>query len=426
MVVRLVLGLALTLVVAVVAARRAWWLYTLISSGQPDAKRAEGLGGRVRAQFVEVFGQRKLLRWSIPGLAHLFTMWGFIILLTVYIEAYGALFVEDFHIPLIGRWAALGFLQDFIAIMVLISIIAFAIMRMQQAPERRARDLPLLRLPHRRRVADPLPDLQRRLDAVRLPRRVLRGRQPALRVRRLGLDRRRVPLHRAVAGRRCSCSRPSSCMLHIAVALIFLVVVLYSKHLHIFIAPINVSAKRMPKALGAAAAPRARGQADRLRGSARGGVLRPRQDRGLHLEGHARLRDLHRVRSLPEPVPGVEHRQAALAEAADHGPARPHVREGAVHDRRQGHARRGRRHPGRRGQRRRPRRPRRPGVGLRAPPRHRPPAGRPPAGRRPPSSSASSTPTSCGPAPPAARASSSARSTSSTSTTSSTCAATRS
>ena len=40
-------------------------------------------------------------------------------------------------------------------------------------------------------------------------------------------------------------------MLHIAVALIFLVVVLYSKHLHIFIAPINVSAKRMPKALGA-------------------------------------------------------------------------------------------------------------------------------------------------------------------------------
>ncbi len=58
-----------------------------------------GLGGRVRAQFVEVFGQRKLLRWSVPGLAHLFTMWGFIILLTVYIEAYGALFVDDFAIP---------------------------------------------------------------------------------------------------------------------------------------------------------------------------------------------------------------------------------------------------------------------------------------------------------------------------------------
>jgi hypothetical protein len=135
----LVLGLALTLVVVAVSARRAWWLYSLIASGQPDAKRADGLGARVRAQFVEVFGQRKLLRWSIPGLAHLFTMWGFIILLTVYIEAYGALFVEDFHIPLIGRSPILGFIQDFIAVMVLISIIAFAIMRVQQAPERRSR-----------------------------------------------------------------------------------------------------------------------------------------------------------------------------------------------------------------------------------------------------------------------------------------------
>ncbi len=39
-------------------------------------------------------------------------------------------------------------------------------------------------------------------------------------------------------------------LLHIGVALVFLVQVLYSKHLHIFIAPINVAAKRLPKALG--------------------------------------------------------------------------------------------------------------------------------------------------------------------------------
>ena len=59
----------------------------------------------------------------------------------------------------------------------------------------------------------------------------------------------------------------------------------------------------------------------------------------------------------------------------------------------------------------------RPGLGHRA--------GAAPARRRPRPAAASSTPTSCGRAPPAARASSSARSTSSTSTTSSTCAATR-
>ena len=60
-----------------------------------------------------MFGQRKLLRWSVPGLAHLFTFWAFVILASVYLEAYGALFDPDFHIPLIGRWPLLGFLQDF-------------------------------------------------------------------------------------------------------------------------------------------------------------------------------------------------------------------------------------------------------------------------------------------------------------------------
>ena len=213
-------------------------------------------------------------------------------------------------------------------------------------------DLPLLRLPHRRRVADPLPHLLRRLDAVRLPRRLLRGRQPALRVGRLGLDRHRVPLLRAVAGDALRARDRLPHAPHRRGADLPRGGALLEAPPHLHRADQRLGEAHAQGARGPAA-PRARGQADRLRGSARGGVLRSRQDRGLHLEGHARLRDLHRVRSLPEPVPGVEHRQAALAEAADHGPARPHVREGAVHDRRQGHAGRGCGHPGRHHERRR-------------------------------------------------------------------------
>ena len=178
-----------------------------------------------------------------------------------------------------------------------------------------------------------------------------------------------------------------------------------------------------------AAARRVQGRADRLRGSRRGRGARPRQDRGLHLEGLPRLHHVHRVRPLPVTVPGVEHRKAAVAQARDHEPARPHVRQGAIHPRRQGDAR--------------SRTPPRAGVGedlvatKHDEEHHVPESGfeRVPAARArsrppvrwsaPPSSSASSTPTCCGPAPPAARASSSARWTSSTSTTSSTCAATR-
>jgi hypothetical protein len=39
-------------------------------------------------------------------------------------------------------------------------------------------------------------------------------------------------------------------LLHIAVMLSFLVIVLHSKHLHIFLAPINVTFKRLPDGLG--------------------------------------------------------------------------------------------------------------------------------------------------------------------------------
>ena len=70
--------------------------------------------------------------------------------------------------------------------------------------------------------------------------------------------------------------------------------------------------------------------AGRLRGPGRGRPHGGREGRGLHLEGPARLRHVHRVRPLPEPVPGVEHRQAALAQAAHHEPARPRVGQGSL------------------------------------------------------------------------------------------------
>ena len=99
------------------------------------------------------------------------------------------------------------------------------------------------------------------------------------------------------------------------------------------------------------AADHGRRRADRLRehrGPRRGRRARRRQGRGLRLEGHPRLHLLHRVRPLPEPVPGLEHREAAVPQAADHRAARPRLRQGAVP-------------PGRRG---RPRRPARAHVKL--------------------------------------------------------------
>ena len=144
MALRIVVGLALTAVAAVLAGRRMWWLYRVARSGQPAPERIAAVrehpGRDVEVQASEVVGQRKLLRWSVPGTAHALTFWGFIVLLLTIIEAYGALFDRSFAIPGIGHWAFIGFVEDLFAVGVLAGIITFAIIRLRTSPAREGRE----------------------------------------------------------------------------------------------------------------------------------------------------------------------------------------------------------------------------------------------------------------------------------------------
>ncbi len=168
---RLAIGLVITVVTLAVVGRRAHYLYRLVSSGQPAPGRLDGIGTRAKSQLREVFGQRKLLQWSVPGVAHFFTFWAFVVLAATILEAYGALFDRDFAIPVIGHWPLLGFLEDFFAVAVLLSLGG---VRRHPDPQRAGpprAQVAVLRLAHRRRLARAVHDLQRHLDAVPLPRR---------------------------------------------------------------------------------------------------------------------------------------------------------------------------------------------------------------------------------------------------------------
>jgi len=136
-------GLVLTVVALAIAGRRLWWLKRLAFSGQPAPERVAAVrehpGRDVEVQATEVIGQRKLLKWSVPGAAHAATFWGFIILLLTIIEAYGALFQRDFAIPGIGHWAAIGFLEDLFAVGVLAGIITFMVIRLRSDPHKEGR-----------------------------------------------------------------------------------------------------------------------------------------------------------------------------------------------------------------------------------------------------------------------------------------------
>jgi Fe-S oxidoreductase len=137
---RIVVGLVATVLAFALAGRRLWWLFRLVRVGAAPADRVgpdqvtDHKGPR--AQATEVIGQRKLLAWTVPGLAHAFTFWAFLVLGLTIVEAYGSLFKARFGI---GDWAGLGFFEDFFATAVLVALVTFTVMRYRQAPSRRGR-----------------------------------------------------------------------------------------------------------------------------------------------------------------------------------------------------------------------------------------------------------------------------------------------
>ena len=249
MLIRLVVGLGMTAIIALLAARRVLWLAKLTLSGQPVSGRTDDVGTRVWTQISEVFGQRRLLKWSIPGLAHFFTMWGFFILATVYVEAYGTLFQNNFHIPIVGRWDALGFLQDFIALSVVAGIATFAIIRLRSEPKEYGRSS---RFYGSHTGGAWL--ILFMIFMVIFSFAIFRGASANTGTLPYGngafFSHAMGALMHPLGTAANEWIETFALLAHIAVALIFLLIVLHSKHLHIFLAPINVTFKRLPDGLG--------------------------------------------------------------------------------------------------------------------------------------------------------------------------------
>ncbi len=269
MVVRIIIGLTVTVVCFAIAGRRFHWLSKLIRSGKPAPRRWQGFRKVSEAEVIEVAGQKKILRWTVPGLAHFFTMWGFTVLMTTIVEAYGALFNRDFHIPLIGQDNWLAFTEDFFSVAVLVSLVVFTIIRIKNAPSRKDRNS--------RFYGSHLGAAWAVLGMISLVIITL------LVYRAAQINTGHFPFPRTI-GQNFHSSVASANQLHaspwafasqvvahwiaplgasansfletffllanVAVIAGFMVFVSYSKHLHIFLAPINIGVSRRPRALG--------------------------------------------------------------------------------------------------------------------------------------------------------------------------------
>jgi Fe-S oxidoreductase len=250
----MVVGLVLTVVAFAVFGRRLRWLTRLATSGQPAPERLEyaktHVAGDLKAQLTEVIGQRKLLKWNVPGAAHAATFWGFLVLMLTILEAYGALFQRTFSIPWIGHWAAIGFIEDLFATGVLCGIITFSVIRYRNDPHKKGRASRFLGS-HTRAAWVVL----WMIGAVIVTLLIYRGAQQntgvfpyphAWAFASWVVAQILHPLGYGVN----SVLEVVFILAQLAVILSFLVIVAYSKHLHIFLAPLNVMFSRRPDGLG--------------------------------------------------------------------------------------------------------------------------------------------------------------------------------
>jgi Fe-S oxidoreductase len=223
--------LAAVLIAAVALfGRRSILIYRLIRMGKPVA-RFDDIRARARAEVVVVIGQSKLLLRMGPGLMHAAIFWGFIVLLpTIAIAMIG---VVDQHatLPWLGQQGWYALLVDVFALLVLAGVITAFVIRKVQRPRRfagshvREADLILLLIAgivvslflwHASQIA---------LGINEYPA----AWAPISSLLALALHHSWTPyLERAAV------------WAHVVLILGFLVYLPYSKHLHIFLAAVNV------------------------------------------------------------------------------------------------------------------------------------------------------------------------------------------
>jgi Fe-S oxidoreductase len=106
--------------------RYAWrLLWVNLRRGQPGPS-FRNWGERIKGLIVFVAAQWRLFRFRLPGAAHFFIFWGFLLLSLTILQAIAeglmAFANPAFLLPVIGTWGPLAFVQDFFALFVVAGV----------------------------------------------------------------------------------------------------------------------------------------------------------------------------------------------------------------------------------------------------------------------------------------------------------------
>src|SRR6185436_10314584 len=222
---------AMVAVAVVLFAQRVTFLVRLLLKGKPES-RWDHLPARIGKVLVYVIGQARLIGGDFwPGLMHATIFWGFIILTLGTVEFFGKAVTESFFLPFMSDTAAFLVLQDLFSVLVIAAVSYAAFRRIVTRPRRltlSAEGLFILSLILGLMVTDLVADAGR----------IVLAPAPSDHWQFAG---------RAIAG--ALAALPTAAVtaifhaawwLHAATLLGFLVLLPYSKHLHILVSPLNV------------------------------------------------------------------------------------------------------------------------------------------------------------------------------------------
>ncbi len=254
-------GIAALAIALALAGRRLFWLARLLLSGAPVTEALPSWRVRLAAVGREVLLQQRLVRWRGAGLAHAATFWGFVVLLLTVIEAFGDLFSPSFAIPGIGHNGAVGFLEDFFACAALVAVCTFGFIRVAASPRRKQRGSRFFG--SHTKAAWLVLVLIAGVVVTLLLYRAAEANTGDLpydwwAFASHGIGRALAPLGRSTNATLATVFVD----LNVVIISAFLVFVVYSKHLHIVLAPFNVALSRQPRALGPLASTPAMGPED--------------------------------------------------------------------------------------------------------------------------------------------------------------------
>src|SRR5689334_25065419 len=113
--------LAVLLVAIVYFTIRARQLYRILRLG-PNENRLDHIPERIRGVLSYVGAHTRMFRNLYSGILHFFIFYGFVVLLTAIVEAFGRGIVPGFSLAVIGGDTWIAFLQDLFGVLVLVGV----------------------------------------------------------------------------------------------------------------------------------------------------------------------------------------------------------------------------------------------------------------------------------------------------------------